>query len=792
MGVPLESLVRRVLESKTKELLPKIIEIIDSLAENNHLPSASAPPGNHGSLPGPQYTSGTVGLSSTGSLAPFDRGSLPLPIDIPGLSAPKKSATEQSSSVRPKPKTTGDGKKVHHPPLAGEGKKAPPTLTTKATPSVDRASKGDPVKAKDRPKAEVSLADDRDRHVKAPGKDKAMIMDGSWDDSRDKTGGAKPAAHATLVTRDVMEDKQGQRDEGTDKATLLAGEERNEDRMEVCGDDAKVSTSLKKTGKRTTDPTESSTKDPHDGDQQAPEGNGRKDGVRKEQKEKRESVEHCRDKKEQKEKKDQRQPKDQKDQVDHQKGKNEQKEQMKGHHKDHPELKDSKERREAKEKKELKEHKEQKEPNERMSRNEIKGPKERKEKELKDQKECKEHLDHYEMKELKEKKEQKEWSNNEWKEAEEKRDKKLKERRERKELKEHLDHTELKESKERKELKHADHTELKERKELKEVKDQNMKKDHKERKEPKEAPEQDKQHKEHRRVEEGQEEGKKEQQESRDMKDAKKESSEQKEGKDGKKQKEQKAQMEHSVCKAQNQQKGRDEQIEKEVMPHEELKEPKEPNESPTDAKIQEVTIEEESKPAAGQAKQLDAKDEELAPRRRSSRLLSLSDTSEGKASIEGESSSAQKNSAAEKKRGGQRKNCLQSSSPDIVVPEAQDSNDGCASDSRGEGWDEADGEDKVFARTKKQVRKRTGSQGTDEKTKRHKVSGPVSATQEKHKPSPVVVTRYNRQVKRNRKYSPSSELGTGDLSPVVTDNEFQADEMEERPSKKSRNNAKK
>ena len=741
MGIPLESLVRKVLESKTKELLPKIVEIIDALAENN--PSSSSfIPDTHSSLPGSQYISGTAGLSSASS----DRGSLPLPIDIPGLSVSKKRAAEVTLQ-KPKHKAAGDGKKAPPPPLVGDGKKAPP-ITVKATPTGDRASKGDMAKSKDRLKSEPPVTDDRDRHIKPPVKDKVFNSTG------DKTGVTHPNSS--------LEDTgHGEKDDSADNTAELAGLKGSGGPVEGYFDNSDISTSQARVIRRTTDPVESVAKEPHDGNERVHKEDGRKeDGHR----EKRDQVNHHRDKREQR---DHRDPLDQKERSEF-------KEQVKGHKEhsepkekkkkeqkeriDHAEtkeqkdkkgqeLKEQKEKKELKEKKERTSHSEMKEQKERIDHTETKEPKDKKGQELKEQKV---------KKELKEKKDQKEQaSHNEMKEQKEpkKKEHELKERKEKKGLKEHQEHTEPKEPKERKDLKEVKHT--------------NMPKDLKQRKE---ATELDKLHKDHRGEEE--------------------EEVEEKEGNiEHKKRDKQKVQSEHSECKTQKLPKVRSEHAEgkeqEEATPC--LQEHNEPRGSTTDAK-NETTVEEGSKPGVAPA------EEDLAPRRRSSRLLSISEASEGKASVEGESGNTRENSVVEKKKGVRKragKRCLPSSSPDSEVVEAQDGNDGDVSDSRGGGvWDEGDGEEEAKGfhnkDAKKQTRKRTGDQGIEDQARKQKLLRQVLGAQEKAKPSPVVVTRYNRQVKRNRKYSPSS-----DQSPVVTDSEVQVDEVEESQPKRSRNSAK-
>lgn len=813
MGIPLESLVGKVLEAKTKELLPKIMEIIDSLTVKDPAAVASSSSAHdaddHPPL-GPQQSSGTVDQMS---LAVSDRGNLPLPIDIPGMSAPKRRVTE-TSSHRPKPKTMGDGKRVPPageskkappptpplpgdgkkatplaPPLQGDGKKAPPLPgdVKKAPPpptvkSVgDRASKGEAGKLKDRSKGEPPLMDDRDRHFKAPVKDK--MADGIGDEGKDRTGSSGKPSHPNSGLEDIRHDVQGsdKQDSGAGKISELAEKEESEDCVST-----EVSAPQKKLAKR--DVVESSTKEQCDGS-----GRVNKESTLKEQRERRDHTEQHKSKKEQREKQDQKDRMDHKEKKEHKDHTEQTKD--KKEQKTHSDINDPKKKKEheLKEWKEKKESKEKKELNEQKDYTEMTESKDRKEQELKERDE---YSGHTELKEPKERKDIKEKKDHiESNDPKGKKEPGLKDRKERKEKKEHkerTEHTGMKELKEKKELEsiaeqkkkkeHIDHMvpgESRERKEVKDAKDESMSKDLKERKE---------RYKDDREQEEGDEE---EQKESKvQAKERKKENKEKKGQKDCKKQVEHKAHNECYEGKAPNLQIGRNDQ--NEVVAHKEPKDHKEPRPEPmADVENHEVTTnEEETKPTGDQVEE---KDKELIPRRRSSRLLSLSETSEGKASIDGEPRNVQENCSVDTKKGGHKskgKHCLQSSSPDSTIIEG---NDGYGSDTRGQE-EEGDGVecrgDRRGSDVKRQANKRTVSQDLEEQAKRHKAARQPSAAQERPKPSPVVVTRYNRQVKRNRRYSHSSECGADEF-PVVIDSELQMEEMEDKPPKRSRNSSK-
>ena len=93
--MPLGALVEKTLEAQAKELLPKIVEKVEILRASKAVP-----------LPDPNsldYSNGpTTATASTNSAPEIKRGSdfggLPLPIEIPGLTAPKKEAASTGGS----------------------------------------------------------------------------------------------------------------------------------------------------------------------------------------------------------------------------------------------------------------------------------------------------------------------------------------------------------------------------------------------------------------------------------------------------------------------------------------------------------------------------------------------------------------------------------------------------------------------------------------------------------------------------------------------------------------------
>ena len=101
VGMPLSSLVDKVLESKAKELLPKISDVVEKLRESK---TPSTPDKSSGLSSGPAADNNTLDMTSTAK--PTDLGSLPLPIDILGLS----SSTSGSSISLNTKREPSDGK----------------------------------------------------------------------------------------------------------------------------------------------------------------------------------------------------------------------------------------------------------------------------------------------------------------------------------------------------------------------------------------------------------------------------------------------------------------------------------------------------------------------------------------------------------------------------------------------------------------------------------------------------------------------------------------------------------
>ena len=137
VGMPLSALVDKVLESKAKELLPKISEVVDKLRENKARGSPSTP--------GLSSSFGTSEITITdepSKAKPTDFGSLPLPIDIPGLTlstsgssaspSTRKDPTEGKVALKSKSKATDASSKENKM----KGKSVQPKVPTAAKESL--------------------------------------------------------------------------------------------------------------------------------------------------------------------------------------------------------------------------------------------------------------------------------------------------------------------------------------------------------------------------------------------------------------------------------------------------------------------------------------------------------------------------------------------------------------------------------------------------------------------------------------------------------------------------------
>ena len=134
--MPLSSLVDKVLESKAKELLPKISEVVEKLRETKTSQSPSIP----SSLSQSSGQTAEKNMQEAVSKAkPTDFGSLPLPIDIPGLSSStsgngvspttKKEPSEGKPPLKPKPKPN-EGSTTKENKAKGKSGQPPKVPTT--------------------------------------------------------------------------------------------------------------------------------------------------------------------------------------------------------------------------------------------------------------------------------------------------------------------------------------------------------------------------------------------------------------------------------------------------------------------------------------------------------------------------------------------------------------------------------------------------------------------------------------------------------------------------------------
>ena len=148
VGMPLSSLVDKVLESKAKELLPNISEVVDKLRESKTRGSPSTPDPSLSFGHSSGQTTEKSTLEAVSKPKPTDFASLPLPIDIPGLI----SSTSGSSASPSSKKETNDGKAslkskskasdINAKENKTKGKSGQPKVPTTAKESLKREKEG--------------------------------------------------------------------------------------------------------------------------------------------------------------------------------------------------------------------------------------------------------------------------------------------------------------------------------------------------------------------------------------------------------------------------------------------------------------------------------------------------------------------------------------------------------------------------------------------------------------------------------------------------------------------------
>ena len=161
--MPLSSLVDKVLESKAKELLPKISEVVDKLRESKTKgsPSIPDPSSSSGNSAGQTADKNTLDVLSKPKSTDF--GSLPLPIDIPGLT----SSTGGSSTAPSNKKESSEGKV----PLKSKSKASDVNVKENKTKGKAGQPKV-PTIAKESLKKEKEVVNERDTATEEGGKEK--------------------------------------------------------------------------------------------------------------------------------------------------------------------------------------------------------------------------------------------------------------------------------------------------------------------------------------------------------------------------------------------------------------------------------------------------------------------------------------------------------------------------------------------------------------------------------------------------------------------------------------------
>lgn len=239
--MPLSSLVDKVLESKAKELLPKISEVVDKLRENKTRDSSAVPS---------KQTAEKSTLEVPSKPKSTDFGSFPLPIDIPGLTtstggtpSTKKEPSEGKAQLKAtKPKANDVSVKENKT----KGKAGQPKVTTSAKESVKREKEvvgerekltEEGGKEKDKHKSSTKLKKNKDD--KGPGVNKEKSQD--W--KTEKQDDAKGANVRRDKSEKVVDIKDGgPREKSLDgklRDTEKAQQESHPDSKDFSGNESK-------------------------------------------------------------------------------------------------------------------------------------------------------------------------------------------------------------------------------------------------------------------------------------------------------------------------------------------------------------------------------------------------------------------------------------------------------------------------------------------------------------------------------------------------------------------------
>ena len=237
VGMPLSSLVDKVLESKAKELLPKISEVVDKLRESKTKDSPSVPDPLSSFGNSSRQTAEKSTLEVLSKPKSTDIGSLPLPIDIPGLTsstggssaAPstKKELNEGKAPLKSKPKANDVSAKENKT----KGKAGQPKVLTTAKESLKKEKEvvgekdiatEEVGKEKDKHKSTTKLKKNKDDVVKdrGPGVHKEKSQDRKLgvtekpDDAKDK------GANVHREKSNITEKSDDAKDKGARDKTL--------------------------------------------------------------------------------------------------------------------------------------------------------------------------------------------------------------------------------------------------------------------------------------------------------------------------------------------------------------------------------------------------------------------------------------------------------------------------------------------------------------------------------------------------------------------------------------------
>lgn len=213
--MPLSSLVDKVLESKAKELLPKINDIVEKLRETKN---RQTPPTKDTSLPS-EITAEKNTQEVVSKAKPTDFGSLPLPIDIPGLTSSTSGSNTSQSTKK-------------------ESIETKPTQKSKSKPTDGCSAKESKTKGKSN---QQKLPTTTKEPLK---KEKELVVEKETSEEAAKERDKHKATVKQKKVKDEVKEKGGNLHKEKSQDSKLGAVEKQDQEAQLCKSDNKIGKSL--------------------------------------------------------------------------------------------------------------------------------------------------------------------------------------------------------------------------------------------------------------------------------------------------------------------------------------------------------------------------------------------------------------------------------------------------------------------------------------------------------------------------------------------------------------------